>query len=293
MSKEFDLEIVHIKKIRHKYISQRNAHVLLPLDIKRNHQYSVFSIIKNATYCMDLQKDCSSVSKIYDTLEGINDYRLSIIFTALALTVLDKKNIHSHGLEICISGTKDIVPLTGNTDYTDNTGCMNYSFNILMMSNAQDQKNFLLVFPHEVIHNLQHHLNFKIREDFLESIKASKEIFKGMTVNDKGYSFIKHTFDRIESDGVSYSSPKEILEEYLADTAKILVYSKLYPTEKTNILKVYKPIIDYFDNNFVPKLEEYISKNPYKKILQLPEKFKQEVQPSDNNKDKTLQMIKF
>jgi hypothetical protein len=263
--------IKEIQNVRFRFKSNEKFHLVEPLKIQKDEKVSISKILNGVTYCEDPLKDREKLKEIYKKFDTLNDYRLDLVMTSLALKTLETRNIFKHGLEIFVAKGDDLGSLLNRCYKSGIVGEMNHSFNILFMSKVDNPKNFNLVFSHEIIHKLQRDIIGKLDlQEVEKAVEETKKRILSMNKNDESKRFLEHVFQRLDKYQHLYTTKSLLMEEYIADISKIIMFYQYEPHTKETIQKTIQPLLGYFDQHFIPKLEQYILKDKNRALIEIP-----------------------
>jgi hypothetical protein len=266
-----DRDLKEIQSLRGRFKMNEKFHLVEPLKIEKGKKVPISSVLKGATYCQDPMKDREKLKEVYKMFDTLDDYRMDLVMSAVALQILETRNIHTHGLEIFVAKGDDLGSLLSRCENLNIVGEMNHTFNVLFMSKADNPKNFNLVFSHEIIHKLERDVTGSVpSEEFERAVEETKKRILLLDKQDETYQFLDHVFQRLKKHQHLYPKKSQLMEEYFADISKMMMYYQYEPQTKEPIQKAIKPMLDVFDQHFIPKLEQLLLKNKNRNLIELP-----------------------
>lgn len=254
------------------------------IKIEDGKKYTPSQIMKNFSYCIAPNSDRAKVKEMINGIADFKEYRLGLISNVTALSMLDREST-GKGLKFLVSHGKDIRPATVTPMFKYTLGAYFPMENVIYLSNV-DNKNFAnSVLLHEATHKIRDLFgNPDAKEIDLAESKV-REYFKNnpLKEDDTAGRFIKEQiFDRVERARRMYPNQDMIREEMVADIARILVFAELNPEKKAHIMKIAAPLVEYFDKNMVPRMENYLLQSKNLNSMELSDVVKQGLRRAKN-----------
>lgn len=269
--------VEQLDELRHQL--GKNINKVKPINVQKNKKYAICDIIKNSIYCQDVESDKRLISKIIDEITNTKDYRTDLLQVGMAISILDTNNINRHGLEIYVAQGKNISSMIDNPNFGEDSGAMINSKNILLLTDAKNPISLAMIFMHENIHKLKKMIEFNKMGNLTKAVEYTQMNIDKLDEKNQIKKFLNYSiFERLEENKCAYSTENKILGEYLAEIGKILIYCKIFPQYKEEVFAITKPMMDFFDQEFVPKLENFILKSPRLQYIELPKIVEEKIQ---------------
>lgn len=254
-----------------KNMSARNLVEKIKYDV--NKQYKASDILKNSTYCQNPIKDAENVKKIFTNLDQLEHYPSALVYNAMALSMLDNSSMLS-GTKIFVGHEDGNEVNSVSLDFTQTIGAYLPLENVIYLSNIKDSKHDLGIIIHEASHKLRFLFKKYDNDDIDNAMQKIRDYFNNNEISDKddAASNIKTCIvDKVDYALSMRLSQDLIREETVADIARLMVYAELNPTERDRIYNVAKPLIQYFEEKVLPRIETFILENKNFRMLDIPE----------------------
>lgn len=263
------------------------SNVVKSIESNESKRYNAIDIIKNSTYCQNPNDVKTSFENLYNYLNNVSDYRISLVSNFLALTMLKDNHPSNENFKILVSAGDSLKDITFSDRDKTVRGCYNKLENIIYISNADNHIISSRHLVHEYIHKVYHSIMLDNKPDAsFPADKLQKAVDETMhnldyfsySLKDKGSKFLtEDVFDRILGSKTVYNSNEYINEELLADTAKVILYINQHPDREEKVTRIFSPMIEFFDKEIVPRVEKLILDHPERKSISLPDGIKKSI----------------
>lgn len=236
-------------------------------------EYTFSEVLKAITFCQNPNEDKQELINMYDNLYTLNDYRLGIILNSLALCAMDHTNPSGHGLEIFVANGQSVEPilLSGDPSNDGLEGLCLYDENTIIISDFKPLEYIQYVLFHEFMHKLVHEIKEYDYDTLQKHAQSQVEEISSndFLVNNSEEDFIKSLcYDHIVNNSF-YPNTEAQLDEFAANTGAIILRGAINPEEKKFLYDAAKPMLKYFDNIILPKLEKFIVNHPLRQQLNI------------------------